>query len=110
MKRVIVLLHKIGEGLHAAQASDHPKNATGGRLVSSFLTKLANSLQPAAAQEPPEAVPEAREDADMEEALNEEEEVCFGNTDSLHWAVARLSSFRMHQETLFFQGSFALSQ
>ena len=47
LKRIIVLLHKIGESLHAAQTSDHPNNTAGAKLVTSFLTKLANSVRPA---------------------------------------------------------------
>lgn len=81
LKRIIVLLHKIGESLHAAQTHDHPKNTAGAKLVTSFLTKLAisvrpasppgNNVEPAAPHQSPDSLPA---DSAMSEPGGEEEE------------------------------------
>ena len=84
LKRIIVLLHKIGESLHAAQAFDHPNNTAGAKLVTAFLTKLANSVRPASlpaerslapAAAAPSPPPDSHQvDAVMSEPGGEEEE------------------------------------
>jgi hypothetical protein len=45
LKRVVLLLHKIGEGLHTAKSSDHPNNLAGAKHIASFTSKLSASLQ-----------------------------------------------------------------
>ena len=75
LKRVIVLLHKIGEGLHAAQATDHSKNSAGSKLIASFLAKLATSMQPSSDPAAVTHSPGAADTVMAEPAEDEEEEV-----------------------------------
>lgn len=75
LKRVIVLLHKIGDCLHAAQSFDHPSNIVGSKLIASFLSKLAISLQPGnQPAEAPQPTSLDAEDAVMADAAEEEVE------------------------------------
>lgn len=77
LKRVVVLLHKIGEGLHSAQGSDHPGNTVGSKLISSFLNKLATNLQPGAERSGGPATDKIVDTVMAEAPEEETEEVCW---------------------------------